>query len=115
MSELVNLTPHSITIFLSDDTTYTIPPSGTVARVEVQSVVVRHIGPMPVVKVVFGNVENLPDPKPGVVYVVSTVVLLALKEKNIKRQDVVAPDTSPQSVIRDKEGRIVGVRRFQIL
>jgi hypothetical protein len=29
------------------------------------------------------------------------------------RDDVVAPDTGPESVVRDAEGKIIGVRRFQ--
>jgi len=29
------------------------------------------------------------------------------------REDVVAPDTSPNGVVRDEEGRIVDVKRFQ--
>jgi len=43
-------------------------------------------------------------------YIVSSLVAQALAGK---RNDLLAPDTSPQGVVRDEEGRIVGVKRFQ--
>jgi len=47
--------------------------------------------------------------KPMYVYIVSSLVAQAVKG----RQDVVAPDTSPSGVVRDEQGRIIGVKRFQ--
>jgi hypothetical protein len=61
------------------------------------------------------DVENLPPPEEGTVYVVSTFVLLALKEKGIERKDLLSPDTNPDSVIRDKDGKIIGIKYFQVL
>ena len=34
-------------------------------------------------------------------------------DANPDRNDLVCPDTGPDSVVRDKEGRILGVRRLQ--
>lgn len=110
----VNLTPHKIVVF-TDSGNLVIEPSGMVARSVPSQTVVGIVNGISVVKTVFGEVEGLPSPKRGVVYIVSTLVLQALKDRGIVRNDVVAPDTSPQSVVRDDAGNIVGVRRFQVL
>ena len=56
----------------------------------------------------YGDVENLPEEKEGMVYVVSTFVTLALREKRIERRDLLSPDTNVDSVIRDSSGRVLG-------
>ena len=121
-AKIVNLTPHPITI--CDDNcspVLTLPPSGMVARVKqerrlakvlqviqrLDDEVTMDVVMVPVVEATYGEVEGLPGPKRGVVYVVSSVVLEALKGQ---RDDVVAPDTGPGSVCRDENGRIIGVR-----
>jgi len=58
----------------------------------------------------YGEIEGLPDPQPGVVYIVSMVVRQAAQAQG--RTDVVSPDTSPQGAIRDEQGRIIAVRGF---
>jgi hypothetical protein len=63
---------------------------------------------VPVSSSTFGEVENLPEPSEGTTYLVSALVLNALREKGVKRGDVFAPDTSRRAV-RDNEGRIVAV------
>lgn len=90
---------------------------------------------IPVVKTVFGDVEGLPlacencksyhicvdgygnlpftkdftCQQPSIIYIVSSLVAQAAKDRN----DVIAPDTSPAGVVRDEQGRIIGVKRFQ--
>lgn len=114
--KFVNLTPHTLNIVSdSGDTILSVPPSGTVARVSTQQTVVNNIGSVDVVRTVFDDVEGLPAPQPDTVYIVSTLVLQALKDAGINRDDVVAPDTSPQSAVRNSDGQIVGVKRFQVL
>jgi hypothetical protein len=117
MVGFINLTPHKVTVYDLEGKKVIaeIPPSGMVARVAVTSRIVGEIAGIPVRKTEYGEVENLPDPMPDTYYVVSTVVLIALKEKGIHRPDVIAPDTNPDSVIRDSEGRVIGVRFFQTL
>lgn len=112
----VNLTPHSINVVRDDGSiALSIPPAGTVARVTTQQTVVTQLDGIDVVRTTFGDVDGLPAPQDGTVYVVSTLVLQALKANGVDRSDVVAPDTSPASVVRDDAGHIVGVRRFQVL
>ena len=85
-----------------------IEPSGQVARVKTEQIANGEINGVPVVRTRFIKVEGLPEPEKGKVFIVSTLVAQA-----VKRNDVIAPDTSPQSVVRDENGRIIGVKRFQ--
>jgi len=125
MAKIINLTPHEIIIVnegcpskVADRTElqqYVIdrfPPSGLVARVKADRVKIGEYNGIPVFKTVFGGVEGLPAPERGVIYIVSTLVLQALKGK---RNDVVAPDTSPQSAVRDESGKIIAVKGFQVI
>jgi len=114
---LVNLTPHDIVIYDEDGETVklVIKPSGKVARVTVKRKKVGKINGVPVYRNEFSEVEGLPFPKRGVVYIVSILVQQALKLRGIKRKDIVSPDTSPEGVVRDKNGRILGTKGFQII
>jgi hypothetical protein len=103
---LVNLTPHAITI-RAGDCDLTVPPSGQVARVTSREVPGDPIGNVPTVRREWGAVDGLPEPAPGTVYLVSSLVL----EHVHGRDDVVAPDTGPTAV-RDAAGQVVAVRRL---
>jgi len=115
--EIINLTPHEIVILSQDGKSIItrIPPSGTVARVSVTSTVVGEVNGIPIRKTTYGDILGLPEPRSNTIYVVSTVLLLALKDKGIHRNDVVSPDTSPDSTVRDDTGKIIGVKYFQVL
>jgi len=112
---LVNLTPHEIVVYdANNNVVLRVPPSGTVARVKTYEKVIGSVNGVPLVKTEYGQVEGLPDPQPGTVYIVSLLVLQALAGK---RSDLVAPNTAPTPLgaVRDAEGRIVGVRSFVTL
>lgn len=97
--EIINLTPHSINIMLGEESII-LPPSGKVARCkEVSQQVGTLENKVPIVKKVFGEVYDLPDPQEGVIYVVSALVAQAAK-----RNDVLCPGDP----VRDAEGKIVG-------
>lgn len=113
--KIVNLTPHEVVLIGEGGVLARIPPSGKVARVAVKSVTVGSLLGAPVRKTEYGEVEGLPEPTPGTVYIVSTVVLLALAAKGVRRNDVVAPDTSPGSAVRDPNGNIIGVKGWNTL
>lgn len=107
--KIINLTPHAITVRLeSGDRVF--EPSGQVARVATTATPAGEVDGIPVVNQTFGEIEGLPVPEPNTVFIVSSIVLAAAKEAG--RTDVIAPDTSPQGVIRDEQGRIVAVKRF---
>ena len=112
----INLTPHTVNVVDdSGNSILSVAPSGAVARVMTQQKVVGNVGGVDVVRTVFGDVDGLPDPQPNTVYIVSTLVLQALKANGIVRDDVVSPDSSPASVVRNADGQIIGVKRFQVL
>jgi len=112
---IVNLTPHTVVVIREGEKPIEFPPSGTVARVTSRSVLVREVGGVPVVRTEYSDITGLPEPEKGTVFIVPTLVLLALKEGGTHRDDVVSPDTSPASVVRNEAGQIIGVRRFQVL
>lgn len=95
--KLINLTPHPVVV-RSTEGDCTIPADGTVARVNTVSKAAGTIMGLPVVTTTYGDVEGLPAPADGVVYVVSAMVLAATD-----RDDVVAPDTGP-TAMRDDSG-----------
>lgn len=95
MPSIVNLTQHDITY-----NGRVIPPSGTVARCAQTSVDAGEHDGVPLQRVTFGAVEGLPDPEPGVLYVVSALVRTAVPS----RTDV----ASPGALVRDANGNVQG-------
>jgi hypothetical protein len=98
---LINLTPHPISVC-----GMTVEPSGVVARVTEQvtpvgTIVVEGVE-IPLVARALGQVENLPEPQPDTLYIVSSMVASAAWQMG--RIDVAAPG----DFIRDEAGRIVG-------
>ena len=87
------------------------------ARVATKEERVGTINGVPVYRTTYTEVEGLPEPEPGTVYIVSLLVLQALQARRVQRSDVVAPNTSPtpNGAVRDAQGRIVGVRSFVVL
>jgi len=112
---VVNLTAHDIKVWVNGHY-LTFPKSGNVARVKTghtleRSVQVQegdHTVKIPVTSVTFGEVEGLPKPKHGIVYLVSSVVRMQPSVKS--RPDVFSPNTAPNFVYRDEEGNIQAVK-----
>lgn len=100
---LVNLTPHAITFVNSEGNTLrVVEPSGQLARVSARTVTGDWIDDIPVTTTEFGEVEGLPAPQEGTIYIVSSLVAQRCKD----RLDVFIPNES----VRDSEGRIVGCK-----
>ena len=113
---MVNLTPHEIVVFdSSNNVVLRVPPSGLIARVTQNEVEIGSINGVPVYQTQYGSVEGLPEPQENTVYIVSLLVLQALKSQGVTRHDLVAPNTGPNSAVRDSQGRIIGVRSFIVL
>lgn len=99
---IVNLTPHDITIVASGRTGV-IKPSGTLARCKETSVQTGLIdGWIPVFETSYGEVSGLPEPAADTVYVVSALAANAIKGQG--RSDVFIP----AKTIRDANGVIIG-------
>jgi hypothetical protein len=101
---IVNLTPHDIHLYRGDELVETIVSSGT-ARVSVRSEKVGEIGGFPISKNFYGEIIGLPDPQPGIYYVVSALVAQAAAGR---RDDLLVVNDT----VRDQEGRIIGCRGF---
>lgn len=115
--QLINLTPHAIVLHHPSFAPITIDSTGGARAREITSELddIRwdphgdsgmHINVSLVAKR-FGDVTGLPEPKDGVLYVVSTVVQTALPS----RCDLV----TPHDLMRDANGKVVGCRGFAIL
>ena len=105
--EYINLTPHEVIVVRKNGTSKTYPPSGQVARVEIEDICVAYLDGIPVYRGKVKEVTGIPKPQTGVVYIVSLFVLQHCKE----RHDLIAPDTN--SAIRDEQGKIVAVRGWR--
>jgi hypothetical protein len=99
--EFINLTPHSITVYLPDGTTRVISASGQIARLVDPSGPrqISPIGHMPAAlysPIDGRRLEGLPDPRSGVVYITSILCLPTAQA--LGRYDVAAPDTDTGAV-----------------
>jgi hypothetical protein len=112
MTRLVNLTPHEVIIHHYGQVT-AVAPSGVVARVAQKTWAVRTAWDavsktqcIPLVRAEYGPVEGLSDPVEDTLYIVSSMVRLAVPD----RSDV----ASPADLVRDLGGKIVGCTALEI-
>lgn len=105
-----NLTPHPITL-RSASGDIVVPPEAIPARVEVLAGAERRIEgcPLPILPApTYGPVTALPEAVPGVLLIVSGLVL-----SRVLRGDVFGPGTGPNDgAIRNEKGHIVAVTRL---
>jgi hypothetical protein len=99
--KLVNLTPHAINVYAGDGKTMlvTVEPTVPAARCKQEAACVGDLDGVPVYRMEFGEVENLPAPQDGTFYIVSRLVATA-----VNRADVFCPGAA----VRDEAGRVVG-------
>ena len=93
---LVNLTPHEINLTNFGK----VEPSSVVARVSTAEEEFDNINGLPLVRQTFGEVEGLPAPVEGTIYIVSSIVRSACSG----RDDV----CSPGRFERNEKGQITG-------
>lgn len=108
--KVINLTPHDVVVRLEDGSERVFPATGETARVKTISKDAGEVMGVPLVTQSYDEIQGLPEPEEGTLYLVSLVVRQAAREQG--RTDIISPDTSPQGAIRDEQGRIVAVRRF---
>ena len=96
---IINLTPHTLN-FVFSSKTVDIAPSGVIARVSSKDTPMESINGIPTFRTEYGEIENLPAPCEGTIYVVSSLVAARCPE----REDVFVPGRP----IRDEQDRIIG-------
>jgi len=109
--QLINYTPHTIGICRPDGTIITVPSSG-----EIRVTPIRHSS---------GNLPNgvplqtvtyqplvLPDRQPDTWLIVSGYVVRRAHIEHPDRTDLICPDTSRGSLVRNSDGKIIAVRKF---
>lgn len=99
MITLFNLTPHAIS--LPDRV---IPPSGPIARCAEVTAPAGTVDGLELIRRSYGEVTNLPASQADTYYIVSSLVRTALPA----RLDLL----SPGDIIRDANGKIVGVQNL---
>ena len=106
-AQIVNLTPHAVNIVDSNDSVaITIPASGNVARcsqtIDIIGNITLNSVDIPISSSSYGEVVDLPDPKPGYYYIVSRLVMSACPA----RQDLLVPN----DLVRNDAGQVIGCR-----
>lgn len=114
-TNVINLTPHTINLVAEDGTQLLSLESQGVARVASTTEVVGHLQVgdvvVPRTHTAFGEVEGLPDPEPGVGYIVSNMVISALVQHGrLDRNDLFTPGLQ----VRDEQGRVIGCRSLDV-
>ena len=103
---MLNLTPHAIVIRNENGVDTIYPPSGTVARVEMEERVIQLVDGIPVISRHATGVSGLPTEGQ---FIVSSMVLDALDD--VYHMAAFAPDTGSTS-IRNEKGNVVAVTRL---
>ena len=104
--QIINLTPHTVVVAADFNSSRVEFPSEGIARVSSTATKVDTVNGIDIVATTYGEVEGLPEPQEGVVFLVSMLVgqVPAVKA----RPDVLCPDTSPAAAVRYPNGYIVG-------
>ena len=106
-TQLINLTPHTINFVQNGVTVMSIKSTG-IARVASSTDVVGQflVGDVviPRTHTTYGEVEGLPAPQDSVIYIVSGMIVSALAQQGIHRDDLFVPGIQ----VRDGQGRVVG-------
>ncbi len=103
MKKFINLTPHEIN--LNDGRSF--PPSGKVARIKDTFSPFDKDG---ICDVNYGGEEDLPEAEKDIIYIVSAMVLQAVRYSS--HYNCVAPATGHPDAKRNEKGQIVSVPGF---
>jgi hypothetical protein len=114
--KLINLTARTLRLYESEGNTVLaeLPTTPPAIEALVDCEVVQSLDGFPIVQHQFRLTDTLPPPVDDTVYVVGWAAVQALAELGVYRSDIVAPDTSRGSAVRDVRGNIIGVRRFRV-
>ena len=101
---ILNVTPHTVTLFRKKKKPLVFPRAGAPVRVSSRIERVGHLNGIPLTKLVYDKPEGLPEEQDNVFYIVSTVVKAALPD----RRDLLVP----AEMVRDSDGKKIGCQSF---
>lgn len=112
--KIINLTPHDITL-ITDEKAIVFPSKGIARARQIEApagVEELALGVfIPVVKISYGALEGLPEPRDGVRYIVSFITAMAAMAHGRSTDDLLMT----ADLVRDEEGQITGCKKFSIL
>lgn len=111
MTNIINLTPHTVNICNEDGTIVKSFESKGIARAKQTAQHVGELDGIELVSMKFGNTEDLPAPAEGVYYIVSVITANAAKAEGRTTDDLVIT----ADPVRDAANRIIGCRRFALV
>lgn len=106
-TNIVNLTPHVITL-IDENGGKTVIESSGIARCIQRDEKIGELNGFPVFKSFFGEVTGLPEKEEGTVIIVSAIVAKAMAGK---RDDLGVVSQT----VRDEAGKIIGCRGFAVI
>lgn len=108
MTKFINLTPHTINILNGhDQEIMVIPASGTISRCSQREEILSEIDGISITRQVFGEVQDVPEPREGTIFIVSRMVASALPD----RRDLMIPGP----LVRDDQGQPRGCRGLSVV
>ena len=114
---IVNLTPHPVTIEDIDGHKITYEPHGPACRVVERSEIVDLAmidgRPLTLKKSVPISIKDLPPQRDGILYICSGMAAAAAWA--LGRADVVCPSTDPDDIIRDERGFTKAIKAFKVM
>lgn len=111
MKNIINLTPHAITLCLQDGSALKTFKSEGVARATQSTVEVGELDGIRLVRTSFGEPVGLPDPVDGTFLIVSLATANAARQYGRDVKDLLLTSDP----VRDEQGRIIGCRAFAVV
>lgn len=113
--KLVNLTPYPIILYGAEGVS-TLNPSGQVVTIAASQETVDTVEGVAVIRDVFYGIHQIPEPEDGTIYLVSSLVLAALRDAGSTRTDVLCAATGRRDgAVLGARGEILGVTRLRAL
>lgn len=106
--EFVNVTGHHITLDSMDGTRFVLAPAGPVARIQNNRPIVAYLEEWPVRYIEEGTILGLPTSTKDRYFIASNIVSRLATARG--RHDVLSPDVSQASVVRDRRNNVKSVR-----
>lgn len=108
MTNIINLTPHTINIYDADGNEVKNFESMGIARADSFETVVGELNGIPVVEMSYGSPIGLPDYMDGTAYIVSMLTIQAAIQVGRTTADLY----TTADLVRNEKGQIIGCRKL---